>query len=208
MVLPLVADLERAKKAAGESASRGRALDAALDAALDLLPVAAIVVDEAGQFLTSNTKAKALFGGPAIPATVLEAARARAPEDGQPSPTVVMKRQAGNSRLRIVPAGAGDGKPAIFFLVPADGAVEVPIASLVSACGLSRTEAKIVALVAQGFTNREAAERLGVSPETVRTHLRRIFDKTKTRSRAALVALAFGAAFGILPRAGVPGARE
>jgi DNA-binding CsgD family transcriptional regulator len=207
MVLPLVADLEEAKKAVDEAASRTRALEAALD----LLPVAAIVLDEAGLFLTSNSKAKALFGGPAIPATVVDAARRSAAAGDELKPEVVMKRDPKGSSLRVVRAALGDepdaadarnGRPTILFLLPTDGVVEVATAPIVARYGLSRSEAKVVALVAQGLTNREIGDRLGVSPETVHTHLKRTFDKTGTGSRAALVALAFGARYGISPAAG------
>ena len=207
MVLPLVSDLEEARRAVDEAASTTRALEAALD----LLPVAAVVLDEAGLFLTSNAKAKALFGGPAIPATVVEAARRAVAGGDERKPEVVMKREANGSSLRIVRALLGDqagskvapkGVPSILFLVPTEGGAEVPTEPLVARYRLTRAEAKAVALVAQGRTNREMADRLGVSPETVHTHLRRIFEKTGTGTRAALVALAFGATFGITPPAG------
>ncbi len=204
MVLPLVADLEEAKKAVEEAASRTRALEAALD----ILPVAAIVLDEAGHFLTSNAKAKALFGGPAIPAAVLDAARRSATGGDERKPQVVMRREPKGSTLRIVLAAIGEeaggpeeraGRPAILFLVPTDGEVEVPTVPLIARYGLSRSEAKVVALVAQGLTNKEIADRLDVSPETVHTHLKRTFEKTRIGSRSALVAVAFGARFGISP---------
>lgn len=212
MVLPLVADLEEARKAVDEAASRTRALEAALD----LLPVAAIILDEADHFLTSNAKAKALFGGPAIPAAVLEAARRSAAAGDERKPPVVMKREPKGSSLRIVPAaiggepGAKEGpiRPAILFLVPTDGAVEVPTAPLIARYGLSRSEARVVALLAQGLTNKEIADRLDVSPETVHTHLKRTFEKTRIGSRSALVALAFGARFGISPPGGGPESGE
>jgi DNA-binding CsgD family transcriptional regulator len=213
MVLPLVADLEEARKAVDEAASRTHALEAALD----LLPVAAIVLDEAGRFLTSNAKAKALFGGPAIPASVLDAARRSAAAGDERKPEVVMKREPRGSSLRIVPAAIGEERGAgesngggspIFFLVPTDGKVEIPTAPLVARWGLSRSEAKVVALVAQGLTNREVGDRLHVSPETVHTHLKRTFEKTNVGSRSALVALAFGARFGISPSPGPSGSRE
>jgi len=42
---------------------------------------------------------------------------------------------------------------------------------------LSQREREIVALVAQGFKNKEMAEKLFISEQTVKNHLHNIFDK-------------------------------
>jgi len=54
--------------------------------------------------------------------------------------------------------------------------------------GLTPTEHAVSDLVAEGLTNREIARRLHVSPHTVNTHLRHIFQKLSVPSRAALAA--------------------
>jgi len=46
------------------------------------------------------------------------------------------------------------------------------------------------ALVANGLTNREAADRLYVSPHTVNSHLRHVFTKLGINSRVELARLA------------------
>lgn len=53
--------------------------------------------------------------------------------------------------------------------------------------GLSPAQRKVAALVADGLTLAEIAERLGVTPNTARTHLQRIFEKTGVRNQSALV---------------------
>lgn len=53
---------------------------------------------------------------------------------------------------------------------------------------LTPTEHAVSGLVAEGLTNREVARRLHVSPHTVNTHLRHIFQKLSVPSRAALAA--------------------
>jgi DNA-binding CsgD family transcriptional regulator len=54
---------------------------------------------------------------------------------------------------------------------------------------LSESERRVAELVAQGFTNREVAARLFMSPKTVEANMRRIYDKLGVRSRAELGAL-------------------
>ncbi len=51
---------------------------------------------------------------------------------------------------------------------------------------LTESELAVVRLVADGLTNREAAERLFVSPNTVNSHLRHAFNKLSVNSRVEL----------------------
>lgn len=60
---------------------------------------------------------------------------------------------------------------------------------------LTASELEVAELVAQGLTNREAAQRLFVSPHTVSTHLRHVFAKLGISSRVELTRL-------VLERAG------
>ncbi len=55
--------------------------------------------------------------------------------------------------------------------------------------GLTRTEAKLAAIIGQGASPEHAAERLNVSTGTVRTHLKVVFVKTNTHRQGELVAL-------------------
>jgi DNA-binding CsgD family transcriptional regulator len=61
---------------------------------------------------------------------------------------------------------------------------------------LTDTERRVVALVADGLTNREVATRMFLSHHTVDFHLRRIYRKLEIGSRVHLarVVLARGAA--------------
>jgi DNA-binding NarL/FixJ family response regulator len=56
---------------------------------------------------------------------------------------------------------------------------------------LSKREREVLALVADGTTNREAARRLFVSEATIKTHLLHIYDKLDVRDRAAAVGEAY-----------------
>jgi DNA-binding CsgD family transcriptional regulator len=51
---------------------------------------------------------------------------------------------------------------------------------------LTPTELRVVDLISAGHTNRSAAEELGVSPNTVNTHLRAVFRKVDVKSRVQL----------------------
>jgi DNA-binding NarL/FixJ family response regulator len=56
--------------------------------------------------------------------------------------------------------------------------------------GLSPREGEILALVAEGLSNTEIAARAYISESTVKTHINRIFAKTRSRDRAQAIAYA------------------
>jgi DNA-binding CsgD family transcriptional regulator len=51
---------------------------------------------------------------------------------------------------------------------------------------LTETEQRVAHLIAEGYTNRAAAEKLVSSPHTIATHVRSIFDKLGVNSRVQL----------------------
>jgi DNA-binding NarL/FixJ family response regulator len=53
--------------------------------------------------------------------------------------------------------------------------------------GVSPRELEILALLSEGITNKEIAVRLGISPETVRTHLGHIYEKLHVQGRTEAV---------------------
>jgi ATP/maltotriose-dependent transcriptional regulator MalT len=56
--------------------------------------------------------------------------------------------------------------------------------------GLSPREVEVLQLLSQGMRTKEIAEQLVLTPATVSTHIQRIMSKTRTSSRAELLALA------------------
>jgi NarL family two-component system response regulator LiaR len=85
---------------------------------------------------------------------------------GRPKETVVV-------REIIVPAAAGFARD------------EGKVASL----GLTPRELEILALIAEGLSNKEIADRVHVSENTVKTHSSRVFDKLGAKRRTQAVQL-------------------
>ncbi len=54
--------------------------------------------------------------------------------------------------------------------------------------GVSERESQVLVLCAQGLTNREIAAALYIGNETVKTHLRNVFDKLGLRNRVEAAA--------------------
>ncbi len=52
--------------------------------------------------------------------------------------------------------------------------------------GLTHREREVALLVADGLRSREVAERLGIASQTVKSHLKTIFDKLGVRNRVEL----------------------
>ncbi len=53
--------------------------------------------------------------------------------------------------------------------------------------GLARQERLVVRLLCRGFGNATIAERLGIRPPTLRTHLRSIYRKLRCAGRVAVI---------------------
>lgn len=54
--------------------------------------------------------------------------------------------------------------------------------------GLTNRQQEVVELLMQGFSNREIADRLLIEVDTVKVHLRDIFNRLNVHRRTALVA--------------------
>ncbi len=109
------------------------------------------------------------------------------------------------SRLaRAVVLGENDDDaPAFCWVLVEDGKIFVSfndeqlltrrIAVAQGIYGLSAAQAQLATLAAQGVDLATAAVKMGVSINTVRTHLQRMFDRTGTHSQSALVGLLLSA---------------
>jgi DNA-binding CsgD family transcriptional regulator len=68
----------------------------------------------------------------------------------------------------------------------ADTPFEINRAAL-SSLGVSEREMEVLELVADGKSNKEIAQRLSVSPNTVKTHLANVFGKLGARRRTEAI---------------------
>lgn len=78
---------------------------------------------------------------------------------------------------------------AVLFLRDPQAAMQQHDESVAQQFGLSPTESWVTASLARGRTLQQLASERGVSRETLRTHLKNIFDKTGCRRQADLIAL-------------------
>ena len=85
-----------------------------------------------------------------------------------------------------------DTELVVIARVPAPLSTGAParIRSDSSAATLSRREQQILALLADGLVNKQIAARLGISTNTVKTHLELLFEKLGVTTRAEAVATA------------------
>ena len=63
--------------------------------------------------------------------------------------------------------------------------------------GITKRELEILELIAEGLSNREIADKLFVSENTVKTHSSRLFDKLSARRRTQAVQI--GKEMGLIP---------
>jgi DNA-binding NarL/FixJ family response regulator len=99
----------------------------------------------------------------------------------------VLKRSAADElirAIRTVHAGGVYIDPAIAdkMLAPREPGQAVP-----AGIALSDREEEVLKLAAQGWTNRESAEKLGISVKTVETYKARAAEKLALRTRAEIV---------------------
>jgi DNA-binding NarL/FixJ family response regulator len=76
-----------------------------------------------------------------------------------------------------------------------------------SAALLSRREQEVVRCVAEGLSNREIAQRLGLTEHTVKNYLFRIFDKLGVSKRVEVVLYAYSLGHALAPPTAVSSAK-
>ena len=70
-----------------------------------------------------------------------------------------------------------------------NGAAPLPVMVPGDLSTLTRRQREIVQWAARGLSNKQIARQLGISPETVKTHLHHVFEREGVHNRVALLAL-------------------
>ncbi|MCC7251041.1 helix-turn-helix transcriptional regulator [Hyphomicrobium sp.] len=89
--------------------------------------------------------------------------------------------------------GAGFASRCAVFIRELGNASPFPAELFVRRFGITPAECRVMVLLVQGMTLAEAADTLGISLPTAKTHIARLFDKTGTNRQADLVRLAMSA---------------
>jgi DNA-binding CsgD family transcriptional regulator/PAS domain-containing protein len=188
-------------------------------AALEGLAAGVLLLDGAGRALFANRAARELAA--ARDAIMMDArgvhARHRLDDRafqlligsavaGGASGAVALSRASGSLPLvaLVVPligtlaataatAGLSSGAAAVFLTDP-ERQAEPPAERLQALYGLTPTEARVALHLVRAGTIARAAHALGLAPETVRTHLKRIYGKTGVHHQSALARLLSAAA--------------
>lgn len=209
------AHLSRALKIHGILSRTAIERDAAL-AALDQNPIGVIIVDDAGTVLDSNHVANEILASNdglmvdkhglkshtrETTSSLHELIVSAIHPDGRAGlaaiDTISLERPSGQPDLAVTVArlpsagrflGSGRRVAAIYITNPKIP-FDLDASKLRRLYELTPAEARLAALLAQGSRLEEAAADLGVSLNTVRTHLKRIFSKTGTDRQAELVRL-------------------
>lgn len=173
------------------------------------MAVGVIIVDRSGKALQLNAPASTILAqddgialrrgtvtldDPAL-GRVLQARLAA--KDEQPPLTLRIERRSGTGDLLLAvgnaPApefvAAGGGPAAVLYLTDPAADPHVSTEAVRELLGLTQSEAAVTAHLAEGLALAEVATRLGISPNTVRAHLRSIFGKTGVKRQSQLVQL-------------------
>lgn len=107
--------------------------------------------------------------------------------DGRPL-TILVCSIRSKDLGRLSDAGVKDAAVLLFIVDPTKRR-SIPLGQIMDAYGLTHAEARVALAASSGNTIVETAQSLRLSPNTIKTHLRRVFAKTTTGRQAELAGL-------------------
>ena len=109
-------------------------------------------------------------------------------QSGPPGIRRTLVMEGHGERLRIEVTAVGKGKTQLhLWREPLPEPMQLgPETAPAPSDGLTQREREVALLVADGLRSREVAERLGIASQTVKSHLKTIFDKLGVRNRVEL----------------------
>lgn len=190
----------------------------AFEATLEVLSAAVVLVDASSRILYSNQSARTMFsaGDPVMSqrgvlvaretsaTTAIRDAIARAAQDeselGYGGIGVPVRSRdpqtALHSVAHVLPLKSGMLRPglslgaaAAVFITPSAENAAPPFEALAALYDLTPTEARVMIEIASGKNRATSATALGIADSTVKTHLARVFDKTRTSEQPELAKL-------------------
>jgi DNA-binding CsgD family transcriptional regulator/PAS domain-containing protein len=183
--------------------------------AIDQMRVGAIILDESGNVLSVNQRARELLDqkdGVALrDEQLVLSTRERTRELQERVNRVIAQQKSGGAAvveaMRIPRSGGGElglvirpvpenqwaeaeaVPSAVIFVSDPQAQAEAPLQVIKQLFGFTPAEASLAMLMANGMTLDDAADAMGVSRNTVRTHLRSVFAKTGVTRQPMLVSL-------------------
>ena len=174
---------------------------------LDLLSIGVVLLDRSARVVFANSAAQALSqdGG-----SLLLKSRVTSPSpeearrlgdlirsvlDGTLVRTMSLPTRCGRPLVLLAsPVRGQDGSDifdegataAMLLICDPGGPAQIPSGWMMGAYGLTLAEVRVALSVASGLSISDTAQRLKVSVNTVKTHLRRVYEKTGTRRQAEL----------------------
>jgi DNA-binding CsgD family transcriptional regulator len=174
---------------------------------LDHFAIGVLLVDQRGSVLHANTAARALLdGGLRLDAdwasdtfpfgrvkgcirSVISKATCRAltlRSNASDRPMFVMVTPIDCRATESSLDASWPSQAALVILCDLGRPASLPATSMAEAYGLTGAEVRVAEAASGGAGIGEIAHQLGLSPNTVKTHLRRIYEKTGTKRRAEL----------------------
>ncbi|MBX3514879.1 MAG: helix-turn-helix transcriptional regulator [Xanthobacteraceae bacterium] len=190
---------------------------AGLGSTLDVLNIAVLLVGEKGQVVHSNRIANRLLEDKNVITTsensvvthlpevtsALKSAIERASNNedklgygGIGIPLYAKNADAPAAIAHVFPLNSGSMRPAFYlgasaavFVTRAEQTRQPATDVLAALFDLTPTEARVMLEISKGQNRSETAASLGIAPSTVKTHLTRVFEKTRTSKQHDLANL-------------------